>query len=100
MPRKRVIEPGERIPIRFTAAERKLILEHTYAGGALTARLSVALVNGSRLTVQYSLEDLDELLGFIAAEANHSKDQRLAARLYRLYDRLSDIEQSTIEMDS
>ena len=100
MPRKRVVKPGERIPVRFTPAERKLILEHTYAGGDVTARLSLAVVEGARLTVHYSLEDLEELLGYIAAEANHSSDERLAVRLYRLYDRLTAIERSTSEMGS
>jgi len=50
-----------------------------------------------QITAKYSLEDLDELLGYIAAEANHSEDERRATRLYKLYDRLSDIEASVVE---
>ena len=38
--------------------------------------------------MRYTLEDLDELLGYVAAEANHSKSKKLQAELDALYDRL------------
>jgi hypothetical protein len=95
--RRKVLRPGEEITIRFTLQERDLILDHTLAGPDLTDRLRLAIMERGQITAKYSLEDLDELLGYIAAEANHSEDERRATRLYKLYDRLSDIEASVVE---
>jgi hypothetical protein len=38
--------------------------------------------------VRYTLDDLDELLGFVAAEANHSTDKKLRKELEALYARV------------
>ena len=43
------------------------------------------------ITVYYSPENLEELLGFIAAEANHKEDKNLGAALDSLHDKLADI---------
>jgi len=43
---------------------------------------------------EYTLEDLDDLLGYIAAEANHAEDANLERKLQALYDRLCKIEDS------
>jgi len=54
----------------------------------------MATADGFGVVVNLTLEDLDELLGFGAAEANHSKDARIAKQLYKLHGRLHQIEQS------
>ena len=38
---------------------------------------------------RFTLEDLDELAGYVAAEANHAKDKKLEKELYRLYARIA-----------
>jgi hypothetical protein len=65
------------IQIKLTTAERDLILEHTFAGNDLTDRIKLAELKGKHILASYTLEDLDELVGFIAAEANHSEDRKL-----------------------
>ncbi len=42
----------------------------------------------------YTLDDLDELLGCVAAEANHSKEKNVQKELYELFDRLQRVMQS------
>jgi len=37
---------------------------------------------------RFSLEDLDELVGFLAADANHAKNKILREQLHRLCDRI------------
>jgi len=37
---------------------------------------------------RYSISDLDDLIGFIAAEANHTEDKKLQKKLDRLIDKL------------
>jgi len=83
----RRIKPGERVPITFTARERLLVVDHTFADGEIVEPLEAARDRQGKCVVRYTLDDLDELLGYIAAEANHSKG-KIQAELDALYDRL------------
>ena len=85
MPREK-ISPDQRVELSLTPQERKLICERTLADDALLAPLRLAEVRAAKLVVRYTLDDLDELLGYIAAEANHAKNPRRAKDLYRLCD--------------
>ena len=49
---------------------------------------------GCRPFYHFTLDDLDELVGYVAAEANHAKVKRLEKELRRLYSRLADVLQS------
>ena len=100
MKRKKMILPGQEIEIKLSLRERDLIRDHTLADEELTDRLALALMDGDRIVVRYSLDDLDELLGFIAAEANHAKDKKLQKELEALYDRLAEIEESHEEKEA
>jgi repressor LexA len=44
--------------------------------------------------VAFTLDDLDDLVGHVAAAANHCENARVRARLYRLFDRLRQAEDS------
>ena len=79
------------IEIKFTTQERDLIIDHTFTGPDLTKRLQIAEIKGTRLIVKYSIYDLDELIGFIAAEANHTDDKKIQKKLDKLYDKLNSI---------
>ena len=59
------IQPGERVPIRLSQLQRHLILEHTFMSPELEEGIG---------TISLDLDDLDELLGAVAAEANHCKE--------------------------
>jgi hypothetical protein len=82
----------ESIEIKLTTAECDLILNDTFAGSDLTDRLCKPKTEGESVIAIYSLDELDELAGFIAAEANHLEDRKLETRLEDLYDKISDIE--------
>ena len=84
--------PGERISIRLTPRDRDLILNHTYLGGDLEGRIRIAPADGSGVIVGLTLDDLDELMGYVAAEANHSTNPRLQKQLDMLYARLRQVE--------
>ena len=87
---RKTIEPDSAVDVRFTPREWDLVLDHTFAGSNLTERLRVAGVAGSKLAVRYTLDDLDELIGYVAAEANHTEDLALQAELDALYQHLKD----------
>jgi hypothetical protein len=80
-----------KIEIKFTPQERDLIIDHTFADPGLTKRLKIVEIKGKHLIAKYSIHDLDDLLGFIAAEANHTEDKKLEKKLDKLFDKLSRI---------
>jgi hypothetical protein len=85
--RKR-IEPGEKVALRLSLAERDLVLEHAFLDEEAERALRMAAVEGSKISARMTLDDLEELLGAIAAEANHAKSRRLQERLDAIYDKV------------
>lgn len=82
------IGPNETVPVELNERERELILSHTFADESLTKRLRVVPMRGERPIFRFSLDDLDELVGFLAAEANHAKNKILREQLDQLCDRI------------
>ncbi len=68
--------------------DRQLIIDHALAGPELVDRPRVSEIRDGELRVGYTLSDLDELQGFIAAEANHTDDSVLRRKLDALYQKL------------
>ena len=99
MIRVKRVQPGERIWIRLTDRERKLILDHTFIGGDLERRLRVTAAHGPAVLIALDLDDLDDLLGHVAAEANHCKDPSVAKQLSRVHERLSRIAEIHVDAD-
>jgi repressor LexA len=93
------MQPGERVAIRITNRQRDLILEHTFLDGDLEKRIRAASADAFGVVVHLDLDDLDELLGFVAAEANHSKHPRIARQLFALFERLKHLEDSRTDED-
>jgi len=85
---RKKIKVGQKIAVGFAPRERQLVVDHTLAGPDLTTPLRRAGLVDGRHVVRYSLGDLDELLGYVAAEANHSTDGKLREELDALYARL------------
>jgi hypothetical protein len=98
--RRKRIAVGEKIPLELTERERDLIMKHTFAGNNLTDRLRVVPSPGQRPFYRFTLDDLDELAGYVAAEANHAKVKKLEKELRQLYSRIADaLESYTDESD-
>ncbi len=85
---RKKIKEGQKVAVDFTARERQLVLEHTLAGPDLTTPLRRARLIDGRYVARYALGDLDELVGYVAAEANHSRDKKLRKEFDALYIRL------------
>lgn len=85
--------PNDKVPVELTAGQRNLILDHTFAGPEITGPLRTALAEGEKIVVHYTLSDIDDLMGHVAAEANHSQNRTLVRELDRLYDYLSTFEE-------
>ncbi|HXP83934.1 MAG TPA: hypothetical protein VN841_04405 [Bryobacteraceae bacterium] len=71
--------------------ERELILKHTFAHAQLTNRLRLEHRPGETPAYRFTLDDLDDLAGYVAAEANHAKDKKLQKLLRSLYGRIATV---------
>jgi hypothetical protein len=91
---RKQIAIGEKVPLELTEPERDLIMKHTFAGNNLTDRLRIVPSPGRRPFYRFTLDDLDELAGYVAAEANHAKVKKLEKELHRLYSRITDVLES------
>jgi hypothetical protein len=87
------------VEIKFTPEERDLIIDHIFAAPDLTKRLQIAEIKGKHLITKYSTYDLEELIGYIAAEGNHTDDKKTGKKLDRLFERLTRILDKAIDID-
>jgi len=94
---RKKIAVGERVPLELTERERDLIIKHTFADNGLTDRLRIVPSPGCRPVYRFTLDDLDELAGYVAAEANHAKVKKLETEFRRLYSRIADVLESYTE---
>ena len=96
--RKR-IRPDEKVPLELNDRERELILRHSLADEELTGRLRIAPRPNEPPVCHFTLEELDELVGYVAAEANHARDKKLQKEWDRLYARLATVLESYTDED-
>ena len=87
------IAPDERVEVTMSVRDRELLFEHTFADREYSRCLS-AVPGTTKLVGRYTLDDLEDILGFIAAEANHTEDPALEEELHALYERLAAIQES------
>ncbi len=90
VPKKR-IAPGTALPLKLTDQERELILKRSFAPDDLTRRLRIVPPSGKLAIVTYTLDDLDELAGYVAAEANHAKDRKLEKEWDKIFAKIGAI---------
>ena len=77
MRQPKLIKQDELIEFALTRRERDVVLKHTFIDAGLEKRLRLTVVSGTRLKVSLTLDDADDLAGFVAAEANHCADSKI-----------------------
>lgn len=96
--RPRVARRAERaavgIEVVLRESDRELLLDETLCDPDLVERLRPGRSPGA-LIASYTPGELDDLLGFVAAESNHTRSRQLRARLDDLYARLEEFEDTT-----
>lgn len=85
---------ARRVRFPCTSVGIAKIIEHTLVGPEITGPLEQASPGAGVLGFDLTLDDLDELLGSIAAEANHCRSKKLEKELDGLYDRVKDVMES------
>ena len=89
MARKKFIEKDEKVGLRLTVSERKLILEDPI-------HIHEELADPIRSTptgapVRLTLDDLEDLGGYVAAEANHTPDKKLRKKLDAIFSKIQEL---------
>ena len=97
--RRKRIKCGQRVAFRLTRQERDLIVERTSVDAEIEERLRNARSSGTDLIVDLTLDDVDDLAGHVAAEANHCSEARVRRVLDALYDRLANLEDTLADED-
>lgn len=83
MPKPRIkINEDTAVPVVLSAAQRELIRQVVPDPKLLKAFLEA--VPGSKHTVYYTLYDIEEVIGFVSAEANHATDRKKQRQLDQL----------------
>jgi hypothetical protein len=98
-PQRKRIRPDEKVSLNLNGAERELILQHTFADDDLTRRLRIVPRAGESAPYRFTLGELDDLAGYVAAEANHAKDKKLKKHLAHLFDRIQTVLESYTDED-
>jgi hypothetical protein len=83
--KRKKIPYGTKLPVKLTLQERDLIRNETLCNPDF-ARFAV--IEGKGVILNLSLDDIEEIQGYIAAEANHTKNKKLQKELDRIFDKL------------
>lgn len=76
--------------IKLSFVDRDLILQQAFLSPELESKLRFGLREGRLLTFCLDWDDLEDLAGCVAAEADHTKDRKLRRQFNRLSDRIED----------
>jgi DDE domain len=79
---RKLIPYGTKLPVAFSNKELEDIRSCIMIGEDFGRH---AVVEGKRLVLNLSLDDIEELQGHVAAEANHTRDAKLRKRLDEVF---------------
>ena len=89
MVRKKIIGKNEKVGLRLTVAQRKLILEDPIC---IHKKLAEPIRNtASTAPVMLTLDEWEELAGYVAAEANHTPDTKLRKKLNAVFAKIQEV---------
>jgi hypothetical protein len=99
LPERKRIRPDQKLPLDLDDRERELILQHTFPDDQLTRRLRIVPRAGKPAVYRFTLGELDDLAGYVAAEANHAKEKKLKKQLACLFGRIQAMLESYTDED-
>jgi len=78
----------EKVAVRLSRSEWDLVIEHAYLDSKVQEEIRAAQVDGGLATMSLTAEDLDDLIGWMAAAANHAGQRQLMQSLSQVCDKL------------
>jgi hypothetical protein len=91
MAKKKQIKPGDTVTLKLTEEQADLIVEHTLINDDLPAIIHHSKLRDGVVSVRCTLEDLEELSGYLAAKSNNTKDKRLQQRFDVISDAIDEL---------
>ena len=89
--------PARKLALALTGRECELLREDSLAPGELIDRLQPGPAGTTRRAkFLYSAEELDELIGFVAASANHAENRKMEKEWDALFDRITALLNKTV----
>ena len=92
--KRKIVAPGTSIEVLMSAAEKDLILEETFMDPECMERLVPVVGKAAQLVGKFTLDDIEDMLGDIAAASNHTNDRTLERKLDAIYERLLKVQRS------
>ncbi len=86
MPARKHVRPDEKLPLKLTASERKRVLDRLTCLGLEIEQIVRHMATGQ--PVWMTLDDLDDIGGGVAAEANQCKDKSRARKLDAIFEKI------------
>jgi hypothetical protein len=75
---------GTKLPVILTPKERNTIRDKTLGDPDFG---KVGIVQGKNIKIMMSLDEIEDIQGYVAAEANHTKDKLLQKQLDRIFEK-------------
>ncbi len=85
------INPGDRVTLKLSKDEHRLILEESSISPELTTQMRLALVENDDLVVRLTLDDLEELVATVAEEGNNCNNMLTLGKWAHIFERVLDI---------
>ena len=82
---RKQIPSGTKLPVTLTLRERDIIRDETFCDPDFA---KCAVVEGTGIKVELSLDEIEEIQGHVAAAANHTKNAKRRKELYQLFNKL------------
>ncbi|MDP6058836.1 MAG: hypothetical protein QGH33_08085 [Pirellulaceae bacterium] len=80
------IPPGQTVDLTLTRAQRDLICDLPMVEDQVIDRLAIS--DTAKQAIPFTLDELDDLAGHVAAEANHTPDKRRQRALDRIFKKI------------
>jgi hypothetical protein len=97
MAKKKQIKPGERVVLKLAEEQADLVVEKTLIDDDLLAIIHHAKLRDGFVSARFTLDELEDLAGFVAAEANHTKDEKLQKQFDAISEAIDQLSLSCTE---
>jgi hypothetical protein len=83
--KRKKIPYGSRLPVILTLKERDIVRDMTVGAPNFG---KIGLVEGKSIKIIMSLDEIEDIQGYVAAEANHTDNKILQKALKKISDKL------------
>ncbi len=94
------LKPGVKVVLKLKVEQVDFIVERMLVDDDILAPIYSARVRDDIVSIECTLGDLEELAGYVAAEANNTKDRTLRKELDAISDEIDRLNLSYVETET